>query len=95
MSIVNKRTKLAKNVSKDVVLCKTCNHRAEMHLCNVLLQNSISFSKQFQRIPFFLRRGGNSEICIIFINRNEYTRARRTLDQLEGKFRNRLLVNCI
>ena len=83
--------------AKDVILCSTTNFRASKHAAYVLTQENISFSKRWNRIPLMLREKyqGNSEMCEISINRNEYSRARRAIDKLEPCFFNRLSINVI
>ena len=94
---MKKRIKCDKNINKDVVLCETTNHRASNCTSKALLKDSISFSKRWKHIPFFRRDdyNGASEVCVIKINRNEYTRARRCLDGLESIYKDRLLLNII
>ncbi|MEE3357390.1 MAG: hypothetical protein VZR31_04845 [Lachnospiraceae bacterium] len=84
-----------KNMNNDVILCRTYNELAGKHACRHLLNESISYSKSWMHIPFFLRSRfkGHSEVCIISINRNDYHTARRALDDLEPRIRRRLAVN--
>lgn len=88
---------LGKNIDKDVVLCRTTNHRVSNRTTELLVQASIPFTKNWKRVPFFRREQyrGASEVCVIRINRNTYSRARRTLDCMEKRDKARLLLNVI
>ena len=94
---MSKKLKYEKNINKDVVLCETTNHRASNCTSRALLDNAISFSKRWKHIPFFRREdyNGASKVCVIKINRNEYSRARRCIDGLDSMYRDRLLLNII
>ncbi len=83
--------------AKDVLLCSTTNFRASKHAAYILTMENIPFSKHWNRIPLYLRERyhGNSELCEISINRNEYSRARRAISKLEPCFFNRLCINVI
>ncbi len=94
---MKKKPKLSKNVGKDVVLCKTTNRVVSNRTSDLLLEQSVAFTKSWRRIPFF-RRGsynGAHKMCVISINRTQYSRARRVLTQLEDRDYNRLLLNVI
>ncbi len=83
--------------ARDVLLCSTTNFRASKHAAYVLTQENIAFSKHWNRIPLTQRERyqGNTEMCEISINRNEYSRARRAISKLEPCFFNRLMINII
>lgn len=89
---------MGRNVnSSSVVLCRTTSYHAGSVATKQLMEDSISFNKNWKRIPFFLRDRfkGASEICIISINRNEYAAARRSIDGLEHRVRRRLVLNVL
>lgn len=94
---MTRKPKLDKNINKDVVLCETTNHRVSNRTIAVLLQDSIAFTKNWKRVPFYKREAyqGASEVCVISINRNEYVQARRSIQKLERNYRDRLLLNVI
>lgn len=94
---MKKKFKYDKNINKDVVLCETTNHRASNCTSDALMKSSISFSKRWKHIPFFRRENynGASQVCVIKINRNEYSRARRCLDGIDAIYKDRLLLNII
>ena len=94
---MNKKPKLSKNIGNDVVLCKTTNRIVSNRTSDLLLEQSVAFTKSWRRVPFFRRRiyNGASKVCIISINRTQYSRARRILDLLEERDYNRLKLNVI
>ncbi len=84
-----------KKLDKDVELCRTTNERISNHAARLLIENQIPFTRDWIRIPFFLRekyRGAN-QMFIIRTNRNRYGQARRTIDQLEAPFKRRLILS--
>lgn len=86
-----------KHIDKDVVLCRTTNHRVSQRTTEVLVNNAIPFTKHWKHVPFFKREKYHraSEVCVIRINRNTYSKARRALRLMEERDRKRLLVNVI
>ncbi|MCR4830686.1 MAG: hypothetical protein K5883_04455 [Pseudobutyrivibrio sp.] len=94
---MKKKPKLSKNVCKDVVLCKTTNRVVSNRTSDLLLEQSVAFSKSFRRIPFFMRGRykGASQFYVISISRTQYSKARRVLDLLEERDFNRLFLNYI
>lgn len=94
---MKKKPTLSKNVDKDVVLCRTTNRIVSNRTSNLLLEQSVAFSKSWHRVPFFRRAfyNGASKICTISISRTQYSKARRVLFLLEERDYNRLLLNVI
>ena len=84
-----------KKIDKDVELCRTTNERISKHAAQLLIENQIPFTRNWIKIPFFLREKyrGASQIYIISTNRNRYGQARRTIDQLEAPFKSRLILS--
>lgn len=85
----------AKKIDKDVELCRTTNERISNQAAQLLIENQIPFTRNWIKIPFFLREKyrGASQIYIISTNRNRYCQARRTIDQLEAPFKRRLVLS--
>lgn len=84
-----------KKIDKDVELCRTTNERISNHAAQLLIENQIPFTRNWIKIPFFLREKyrGASQIYIISTNRNRYGQARRTIDQLDAPFKSRLILS--
>ncbi len=83
--------------NKNIVLCESSNTRAVKLTSQILIDHSISFSKAYRHIPIFRRDKyrGASEICVISINRNEYSKAREAIRELPDTYLSRLVVNAI
>lgn len=94
---MKKSPELDRHVDKDVVLCRTTNHMASRRTTRLLLEDSIPFTANWKRVPFFKREeyGGASEVCIITINRNLYCKARRSISNLGTRDRDNILLNVI
>ena len=95
--LMKKKPKLSKNVCKDVVLCRTTNRIVSNHTSELLLEQSVAFTKSFRRIPFFLRPRfhGASQYYVISISRYQYSKARKVLNLLEERDLSRLVLNVI
>ena len=94
---MKKKPKLSKHVGKDVVLCETTNRIVSNKASELLLEQSVPFSKSWHRVPFF-RRGsynGADRVCVISTNRTQYSHARRVLFLMEERDYNKLLLNVI
>lgn len=85
----------AKKIDKDVELCRTTNEHISNQAAQLLIENQIPFTRNWIKIPFFLREKyrGASQIYVISTNRNRYCQARRTIDQLEAPFKRRLVLS--
>ena len=86
---------LDQNINKDIELCRTTNERVSEQTAQILMNHQIPFTKNWKKIPFFLREQyrGAQQIYIISTNRNRYSQARRTIDQLDSVYRRRLVVS--
>lgn len=84
-----------KKLDKDIELCRTTNERISNHAARLLIENQIPFTRNWIKIPFFLREKyrGAEQMFIIRTNRNRYGQARRTIDQLEAPFKRRLILS--
>ncbi|MCF0131150.1 MAG: hypothetical protein HUJ71_05455 [Pseudobutyrivibrio sp.] len=95
--MVNK-PKVSKGVyNKDVVLCETTNRGVSMRCAKTLMAGSVPFTSCWSTIPFYKRwaYNGAKQLCTISINRGEYSKARRAIDELEERDYRRLMLNLI
>lgn len=85
----------ARAIDKDVELCRTTNERISNQAAQLLMENRIPFTRNWIKIPFFLRERyrGASQIYIIRTNRNRYGQARRTIDQMDELLKRRLVMS--
>ena len=76
-----------REIDKDVELCRTTNERISNQAAQLLIENQIPFTRNWVKIPFFLREKyrGAKQIYIIRTNRNRYGQARRTIDRRRGR----------
>lgn len=84
-----------RQIDKDVELFRTTNERISNQAARLLIQNQIPFTRGWIRVPFFQREKyrGASRIYTIRINRNRYGQARRTIDQMDELFKQRMVFS--
>ena len=80
---------LGKFKGNDVELCRTTNSKAGNQTVQALMDASIPFTKNCQRIPFFKR----DEVWVIRINPHRYGQARRVIDTIDLAYRRRLMLS--
>lgn len=82
---------------KNVVLCETTNRFVSDRTTMLLIRDAIPFSTAWKRVPLFKRSyyNGASKVCVITTNRNMYSRARRAIDRLDRRDKERILLNVI
>lgn len=85
----------ARNIDKDVELCRTTNERISNQAAELLIKNQIPFTKDWVRIPFFKREKyrGAKQFYVIRTNRNRYGQARRAIDQMDILNRQKLVFS--
>ena len=85
----------SKSIDQDVELCRTTNERISNQAAQLLIENQIPFTRNWIKIPFFLRERyrGARQIYVIRTNRSRYGQARRTIDQMEAPFKQRLVLS--
>lgn len=85
----------SKDIDKDIELCWTTNERISNEATQLLINNSIPFTKNWISIPFFLREKfhGAKQMYVISTNPNRYGQARRTIDQLDPVYKRKLLLS--
>jgi hypothetical protein len=85
----------AKKIDNDVELCRTTNARISDRTAQLLMENRIPFTRNWERIPFFKRERYKGAKCfyVIGVNRNRYVQARHTIDQLDPPCRRRLILS--
>ncbi len=94
---MKKEPRLDRGVNKDIVLCSTTNHYVCKNTKRVLIDERISFTASWKKIPFFRRSAyrGATEICTFFISPNIYSKASRTIKAMPMRDRERLVMNII
>ncbi len=91
---MKRKPKISKNIGKDVILCEITNRIVSNHTSELLLEQSVPFTKSWRRVSLFERRyyNGASKVCVISINRNQYAHGRRVLTLLEERDYSRLFM---
>lgn len=94
---MKRKPTIDRNINKDVVLCETTNRIVSNKTVEILTRAAIPFTKNWKRVPFYKKKAynGADNVCIIYINRNEYSKARRAIRGLEISDQKRLLLNVI
>ena len=84
-----------KDINKDIDLCYTTSESISNQAFQLLIENQIPFSKTLMKIPFFLKKKfrGSNYIYIINTNKNRYSQARRTIDQMDPVMKRRLVLS--
>ncbi len=84
-----------REIDRDIELCRTTNERISDHAARLLMENQIPFTRNWIKIPFFLREkyAGAKQFYVILTNPRRYGQARRTIDQLEPPFKSRLILS--
>ena len=84
-------------MNRDTVLCETANPRAIKQVIGALNDSCISFSQCWKHIPFLMRPKyrGAKQLCIISVNRTEYSHARRAISDMDPFYYDRLVVNMV
>lgn len=68
--------------NNDIELFCTTNVRTKEGVVSRLVNGGISYLEKWERIPFFKRKdyNGAKELCVIYVNANQYDRAADILD---------------
>lgn len=86
-----------KHIDRDVELCRTTNARVGNQAVAMLVAEQISFTQSWEWVPFYRREQyrGASQVCVIRTHCNQYSRARRILEQMEIVYRKRLILHAV
>jgi hypothetical protein len=71
----------------DIELFSTTDIDAKNAVVSMLVRNRISYLERWEKISLFRRReyGGARELCVIYVNGNQYDKARRILESYNGE----------
>ena len=76
----------SKDIDKDIELCWTTNERISNEATQLLINNSIPFTKNWITIPFFLRERFHGA-------KQMYVISRRSIDKLDPVYKRKLLLS--
>ncbi len=74
--------------SNDIELFSTIDVSAKNKVVSILVRNRISYLERWEKIPFLKRRDyrGAKELCVIYVNGNQYEKAKRILDEFNDEY---------
>ncbi len=72
----------------DIELFSTTDLNAKNSVVSMLVRNRISYLERWEKISIFRRReyGGARELCVIYVNGNQYDKAKRILEDFNIEF---------
>ena len=74
--------------ANDVELFSTTDIESKSKAVSVLVRNRISYLERWEKIPLLRRReyGGARELCVIYVNGNQYEKAKKILDEFNEEY---------
>lgn len=69
--------------ANDIELFSTTDFKAKDKVVSILVRHRVSYLERWEKISFFRRRefGGAKELCVIYVNGNQYKKAKKLLDE--------------
>lgn len=69
--------------SNDIELFSTTDFEAKSKVVSALVRHRVSYLERWEKIPLLRRRefGGAKELCVIYVNGNQYGKAKKILDE--------------
>ena len=74
--------------SNDIELFSTTDFEAKSKVVSALVRHRVSYLERWEKIPLLRRRefGGAKELCVIYVNGNQYGKARKILEEFEEAY---------
>ena len=74
--------------SNDIELFSTTDFKAKDKVVSILVRHRVSYLERWEKIPLLRRReyGGARELCVIYVNGNQYEKARKILDEFNEAY---------
>ncbi len=74
--------------SNDIELFSTVDFKAKDKVVSALVRHRVSYLERWEKIPIFKRRefGGAKELCVIYVNGNQYKKAKKILDEFSAAY---------
>jgi hypothetical protein len=72
----------------DIELFSTTDIESKTKAVSILVRNRISYLERWEKIPLLKRReyGGAKELCVVYVNGNQYEKAKRILDEFNEEY---------
>ncbi len=74
--------------SNDIELFSTTDLQAKNKVVSALVMHRVSYLERWKKISIFRRRefGGAKELCVIYVNGNQYKKAKKILDEFNEAY---------
>ena len=69
--------------NNDIELFSTTDFKAKDKVVSILVRHRVSYLERWEKVPLLRRReyGGAKELCVIYVNGNQYEKAKKILDE--------------
>lgn len=74
--------------SNDIELFSTTDFKAKDKVVSILVRHRVSYLERWEKVPLLKRReyGGAKELCVIYVNGNQYGKAKKILDEFNATY---------
>ncbi|MCR5774361.1 MAG: hypothetical protein K6G42_04690 [Lachnospiraceae bacterium] len=74
--------------NNDIELFSTTDLRAKDKVVSTLVKHRVSYLERWEKVPLLRRReyGGAKELCVIYVNGNQYGKAKKILDEFNASY---------
>ena len=74
--------------SNDIELFATTDFKAKDKVVSALVRHRVSYLERWEKISLLRRReyGGAKELCVIYVNANQYKKAKKILDEFNSAY---------
>ena len=74
--------------NNDIELFSTTDFKAKDQIVSILVRHRVSYLERWEKVPLLKRReyGGAKELCVIYVNGNQYGKAKKLLDDFNESY---------
>lgn len=74
--------------NNDIELFSTTDFNAKKQVVSILVKHRVSYLERWEKVPLLKRReyGGAKELCVIYVNGNQYGKAKKILDEFNESY---------
>ncbi|MBQ9444855.1 MAG: hypothetical protein IJU43_11230 [Lachnospiraceae bacterium] len=74
--------------SNDIELFSTTDLKAKDKVVSMLVRHRVSYLERWEKVSIFRRReyGGAKELCVIYVNGNQYGKAKKILEEFNATY---------
>ncbi|MBQ9606430.1 MAG: hypothetical protein IJV16_04565 [Lachnospiraceae bacterium] len=75
--------------NNDIELFSTTDFKAKDKVVSILVRHRVSYLERWEKVPLLKRReyGGAKELCVIYVNGNQYGKAKKILDEFNESYK--------